>query len=97
MNLNELSASVQNFYTEAQAILGFSEQSVHRTAELSSSYAKIDDLTAQQADMLRQSLRCVELGLFRAAHVLCWAAVTDLLQNFAEKDNFSSINLKYPS
>lgn len=97
MNFRTLSTAVEAFRTEAETILGFSENSIHRTAELSASYSKIDRLTIEQADMLRQALRCVELGVFRAAHVLSWATLADFLQRMAEKDGFSILNSKYPN
>ncbi len=96
MNLAGLAAAVQAFKSEAEAILGFSESSIHRTAELSSSYALIDELTPSQADMLRQALRCVEVGVFRAAHVLAWACVADHLQHMVDNDGYTTINSKYP-
>lgn len=96
MTLGALAAAVQAFKADAEAILGFSESSVHRTAELSSSYALIDDLTVEQADMLRQALRCVEVGVFRAAHVLAWACLADFLQRLADADAYVALNGKYP-
>lgn len=96
MNLGQLSAAAEAFKREAEAIFGFSETSVHRTAELSESYAAIDTLTANQADMLRQALRCVEVGVYRAAHVLGWACLADFLQQMAERNGFAALNAKYP-
>lgn len=97
MTLAALAQSVELFRAEAEKILGFSEESVHRTAELSASYARIEQLSLEQADMLKQSLRCVEVGVYRAAHVLAWATVADYLQHFLQADGFSAINAKYPA
>lgn len=65
-------------------------------AELSDSYKRLDNISALQSDMLRQALRCVEVGVFRGAHVLAWAALADYLQRRAEQDGFSALNAKYP-
>ena len=97
MNIGQLAAAVETFKCEAESIFGFSETSVHRTADLSKSYAAIDSLTVNQADMLRQSLRCVEVGVFRAAHVLGWACLADFLQQMADSDGYVALNNRYPN
>lgn len=96
MTLASLAQSVESFRLEAERILGFSEASVHRTADLSVTYSRIESLSLAQTDMLKQSLRCVEVGVYRAAHVLAWASVIDLLQRLAEDDSFVALNNKYP-
>jgi hypothetical protein len=95
-NIADLVDSVYSFRNEAEKILGFSEHSVHRLADVSRSYGELDSLTALQADMLRQSLRCIEVGVFRGAHVLAWASLADYMQILAGRDGFVRINLKYP-
>jgi hypothetical protein len=97
MKYAELAVSVEAFRREAEDILGFSESSIHRTALLTKSYEKIDSLSVTQADMLRQALRCVEVGVFRAAHVLAWATLTDFLQTMADHDGYAALNAKYPA
>lgn len=96
MNFIQIASAADNFRREAEAIFGFSETSIHRTADLAASYAAIDSLSANQADMLRQALRCVEVGVYRAAHVLGWACLADFLQQMADSDNFKALNAKYP-
>lgn len=96
MNFFQLALAAENFRREAETIFGFSETSIHRTADLAASYAAIDSLTANQVDMLRQALRCVEVGVYRAAYVLGWACLADFLQQMADSDNFQALNRKYP-
>lgn len=95
-NFTDLLASIDAFRSEAEEILGFSEYSVHRIADVSRSYSELDKLTAIQADMLRQALRCVEVGVFRGAHVLAWASLADYAQSLASRDGFNAINARYP-
>ena len=78
--IEELLANVEAFKAEAEKIFGFNETSPHRVAQLNESYLKLDQINAMQDDMLRQALRCIELGVFRGAHVLAWAALADFLQ-----------------
>jgi len=47
--------------------------------------------------MLRQALRCVEVGVFRAAHVLAWAGLADYVQRRAGQDGYQALNAEYPS
>jgi hypothetical protein len=87
--------SVERFRAEAEEILGFSEESIHRLAGLSKSYDQLDSLNFLQSDMLRQALRCIEVGIFRGAHVLAWAAIVDYCQRHAARDGFTTLNAKY--
>jgi hypothetical protein len=95
VNLAELAGALETFRIEAERILSFNETSIHRTADLSASYTQVESLTREQAEMIRQSLRCVELGVFRAAHVMAWASVVDFLQRLADEDGFNQLNSKY--
>lgn len=97
MNFLQLALAAENFRREAETIFGFSETSIHRTANLAASYAAIDSLTVNQVGMLRQALRCVEVGVYHAAHVLGWACLADFLQQMAASDNFQALNSKYPN
>jgi hypothetical protein len=49
-------------------------------------------LSVKQDDLLRQALRGVEVQLFRAAHVLGFAALMDFLEEKIAKDNFVGLN-----
>lgn len=95
IDLPEIINSVERFRVDAEEILGFSEVSVHRIAALSKSYDQLDSLTLLQSDMLRQALRCIEVGIFRGAHVLAWAAMADFCQRHAARDSFAALNAKY--
>lgn len=64
---------------ETAQILGAVETSKTRRLTLNSSYEKLGALTLKQDDLFRQALRCVEHELYRAAHVMAWAAFVDLL------------------
>jgi len=43
----------------------------------------------KQDDLLKQSLRCIENELYRAAHVMAWASLMD----FLEEKSVSDLNL----
>lgn len=92
MNIQGLAQAAQRFRQDAEEILGYHEESIHRVATLQTSYAKLDKLNATQDDMLRQALRCIEVKVFRGAHVLAWASLADYLQRLAARDGFLAIN-----
>jgi hypothetical protein len=66
---------------EAKTILATHESSGDRIISLEDSYAKLDGLSLGQDELFRESLRAVQSGLFRAAHVLAWAGFIDFLHN----------------
>ena len=84
------------FRVEAQSLFAQDEGSVHRVITINAAYQKLSGLSVKQDDMLRQALRCVEVGAYRAAHVMAWAAIIDRLQERMEKDAFQKLNAAMP-
>lgn len=75
------------FVDEAHRIFGQHEQSAEsRVVNLEKSYAALDQLNLRQDDLFRQALRCAEQGLYRAAHVMAWAAFMDFLEEALSRD-----------
>ncbi|MEO0497594.1 MAG: hypothetical protein AAF141_09520, partial [Pseudomonadota bacterium] len=60
------------------------------------SYERLSKLSLRQDDLLRQSLRCIEVSVYRAAHVLSWAAMADYLIEYALADGGQAIRLVRP-
>ncbi|WP_150125550.1 hypothetical protein [Sphingomonas sp. LM7] len=58
---------------------------------LDESYVTLTGLTLRQDEIFRQGLRCVENGLFRAAHVMAWAGMVDCLQTLIASDGFTKL------
>ena len=97
MSLEKLRARVTSFETEAHKILGRSESAKKsRIVVLDESYGKLDKLSVKQDDMLRQSLRCIENDVYRAAMILAWAALADYLQEYTARDGFAALNAARP-
>jgi len=80
------------FEKEAKRILSKHESSEHRTITIEDTFRKLNDLSILQDDLIRQSLRCVEVGVFRGAHVLCWAAMADYIQEWLSLDGFQKLS-----
>ena len=96
MRLSEVFRRVQNFTREAHALLGKHETSLSRVVQLSKTYAQLAGLSIQQDDLFRQSLRCVEQGLYRAAHVMAWAAFMDFLEAKIARRGLRKLHTEYP-
>ena len=91
--LNRLRA----FQTDAHRILGRVESAASRSITLNVSYHQLDSLTLKQDEIFRQSLRCVENQLFRAAHVMAWAGLIDCLHDLVSSDGFVTLNIARPN
>lgn len=97
---NSLAATYRSrlasFSADARQILGAVEGSSSRIVTLEESYAKLGKLSLQQDDLVRQALRCVEHGLYRAAHVMAWAAFMDFLEEKLESDGLTAVRAARP-
>lgn len=82
---------------EARRILASHESSTARTITIESAYDKIGGLSLDQTDLLRQGLRAIENGLYRASYVLAWAAFMDFAEVKLSVDDFKAVNTVYPS
>ncbi len=79
MQLKDVLIRVALLEDEARRITTQHESSRSRTITLDDSYAKLATLSIAQDELFRESLRAIEVGLFRAAHVLAWAGFMDFL------------------
>lgn len=78
--LNVLS-EVNAFHYESRKILSGVETSTERVITIEEAYRNLSALNLKQDELVRESLRCVEVRLFRAAHVMAWSAMSDFLAN----------------
>jgi len=81
---------------EIQSILATYESSPKRVITLEKSYADLENLSLDQDELFREALRAVELGLFRAAHVLAWAGFMDWLHHFFADYHLKAIQEALP-
>lgn len=83
---------VNSFLEDAHKILSVHEAAPSRTVILDETYKKLQGLSLQQDELLRQALRCVENNLYRASHILAWTALMDLTENILASDGFKKLN-----
>jgi hypothetical protein len=91
MKIEDILRKVKVFEQEAHTILAQHETSPSRLILLEDTYGKLNKLSLQQDDLLRQALRCVENELYRAAHVMSWAAFMDFLEEKLASDGFNKL------
>jgi hypothetical protein len=98
MNVLRLTiASAMKFSREAHVILGVQESAKSRVVLLEQTYATLNGLSLNQDELFRQALRCSESGLFRAAHVMAWAAFMDFFQEVLSRAQFNKLHTARPN
>jgi len=95
--IKRLLHQINNFRKEAHQKLAVHEAAPSRTVILDDTYRRLSGLSLQQDELLRQSLRCVENQLFRAAHILSWTALIDFIQTKLASDKFVKLNTARPN
>lgn len=88
---------IRAFEREAHNILSTHEASASRIILLEDTYKELSALSIRQDELFRQALRCVENGLFRAAHVMAWAGFMDFLEEKLSSDGFKKLKLARPN
>lgn len=96
MNVEEVVKWAAVLKAETAQLLGTVESSKTRRLTLNSSYEKLGKLSLKQDDLFRQALRCVEHELYRAAHVMAWAAFIDFLHECMVKGHLSELQNARP-
>lgn len=100
MNPNnfEWARRISNFEVAAHGILSQHESSkISRVVKVEETYSKLSILNLQQDDLFKQALRCIESGLYAAAHVMCWAACMDFIQQKLDETGMATIRSLYPA
>jgi hypothetical protein len=91
-------AKANRFEANAHKILGVHEGSKKsRVVLLEEMYNRLGLLSLKQDDLFRQALRCAENGLYRAAHVMAWAACMDYIQKKLAEDGLQSVRRARPT
>jgi hypothetical protein len=79
---------------DANAVLSTHEESSARVVTLERSYTELGALSLDQDELFRESLRAVEDGLYRAAHVLAWAGFIDFLHEFLIPNHLGALQVE---
>jgi len=93
--IEQFVARANAFRDAARQVLAKYETSPERIITLSSSYASLAALSLKQDELFRQSLRCIENELYRAAHVLSWAGFIDFYEEKISAKKFKKLHAAY--
>jgi len=96
MNLENVVRRINLFVAEAHKILSAHEAAPSRAVLLDETYKELQELSLEQDELLRQALRCIENKLYRAAHILAWTALIDLVENILASDDFVKLKAVRP-
>lgn len=88
---------LHRFEKDAHVILSKLETSKSRIVNLEATYKRLLCLSLNQDELFRQSLRCIENELFRAAHVMAWAGFVDFLDEKLASDGFVKLKSSRPN
>lgn len=86
-----------DFETDCHTFLSLHESSPSRIVRLDESYGALAKLNVAQDDLIRQALRCVEQELYRAAHVMAWAAFMDFFEEKLASDGLVRLRAVRPT
>lgn len=79
--LQDVLSKVHAFEGEAHLILARHEATVSRVITIEDTYSKLTGLNLQQDELFREAIKCIQNRLFKAVHVMAWAAFVDYLEN----------------
>lgn len=96
MKIEPVLKRVQTFREIVSSILAKVETSPTRIITVENSYVQLEQLSLKQDDLFRQALRCAENGLYRAAHVMAWAAFVDFIHFKLAEDGFVKLRKARP-
>jgi hypothetical protein len=96
MSFEAILARVNSFAQEAHKILSEHESAPSRVVLLDKTYKELQELSIEQDELLRQSLRCIENKLNRASHILAWTALIDFTENLLAFDKCTKLKTARP-
>src|SRR5438876_6483361 len=89
--LRVLTAKIERFEEEANNELSKHESSKSRVISLEQTRKHLKGLSVQQDELFQQAFLCIERGIYRAAHVMAWAAFIDFVEQKLASDGLVKI------
>ncbi|MBI4287847.1 MAG: hypothetical protein HY671_05405 [Chloroflexi bacterium] len=88
-----LKRKVEAFRLEANELFARHEGSKYRTISVDNTRQRIQGLSLQQHELFVEALACVEQSVYRAAHVIAWAAFMDFLERKLASDGLAKLRV----
>ncbi|MBA4382906.1 MAG: hypothetical protein C0406_10105 [Sideroxydans sp.] len=84
------------FEEDSHQIFSRHEGSKSRVISLDQTRKRLVGLSLQQDELFQQALTCIEREIYRAAHVMAWAAFIDFLEQKMASDGLVKVKSKRP-
>ena len=84
------------FEEDSHQILSRYEGSKSRVISLDQTRKRLVGLSLQQNELFQQALTCIEREIYRASHVMAWAAFIDFLEQKMASDGLVKVRSKRP-
>ncbi len=81
----------KEFENEAHQILSKCENSTSRVISLDQTLKQLKGLSIQQEELFKQALDCVKMAIYRASHVMAWAAFIDFIEQKIASDGLVKV------
>lgn len=91
-----LQKKADSYRSEAQRVLIKYDGSPSRIITLDATRKQLKDLSVRQDELFHQGLKCIEHGIYRAAHVMAWAAFIDYLEEKLASDGLIKVKAERP-
>jgi hypothetical protein len=90
-------ARVESFASAAHELFAKHETGKSsRVISLTETWHELEGLSLLQDVLFRDALLCLERGLYRAAHVMAWAAFMDFLEDKLAEDGLVAVHRERP-
>jgi hypothetical protein len=91
--MEETRKKVAAFAAAAHELFAQHETSkASRVISLTQTWLDLEGLSLLQEALFRDALLCIERGVYRAAHVMAWAAFMDLLEEKIASDGLTALH-----
>ncbi len=95
-NFGTIHNKIKRFETIALGIFSNYEDSKARIVTVTLTKDRIQGLSIKQENLLMQAISCLEHDLYKAAHVMAWAAFIDYLEMQLSEDNLQKVHKVRP-
>ena len=82
---------LNSFEQEAHELLSKYENSISRVILLDQTRKRLKDLSIQQDELFQQALACIQMKIYRASHVMAWAAFIDYFEQKLASDGLIKV------
>lgn len=88
---------LSSLHADALGLFATVESSKTRKFSLDKSYDALSQMSLKEDELFRQALRCVELEVYRGAHILAWCGFFNCIIRLLESDGYVALKAARPN